>query len=652
MENTNEDKRSKESKESKESNELNEKKSEIHKWYTDRLQMLNNYVIDGNITDNNLQIKIGVFKKEDNNKDIPIEFSKDCLSKGLGEKTWIEYTNNFAKSRLGKSIFNASINEQKPPINLFNAIKNINKTELKKLINKESDLDTLSFEEITNSLELVLMNAVRYYYVHSLLSEIIEKKVPSETKLPCIIISTGSNDAGSDYDLGLYICSGIVSEVVESFYDTIIKHWNKSSDKLFDTNIYTSAYLIPFNSIKGTECYNIMKILNETSIISYNYATFIKLYCENEYQLAYALYHLIETTPIEHMEDTLSLFDEIMDKVSASKNSRSKLFNNIVNVIADMMHYSKKYESTQENSKENSHENTHAINQECKNITTTMKNSVDFQTLHGLIKCIDNNKKRKLYDFYTKILYNKLKESINDEDLKKQSVIDEKMLLICDLIAKINICMPETYYSYGALMMGVAIGQMKINVINDNTPSVVYACSLLEDYAFIMEKYDQFIQSKSDDNIVNINYIGKTAKYAYRIIHSLYLLKCKFTNHKCTNDIIQNIKFKESNIKDLKLANEVLKLKVFKDTPNDEEAIRIYRNIVNKKKEKPESKETERTEEKPKSKETPGEIPIKFLTFLEWLDNKIRETNENIVYGGSYIYAIAKKYKNDYLKLK
>lgn len=629
MENTNEDKRLE---------ELNGKKAEIYKWYIDRLQMLNEYVIDGNITDDNLQIRIGIFKKNDNNENIPEQFSEDCLSKGLGKKTWVEYTNNFAKSRMGKSIFNASIYEQKPPINLFNSIKNIDNTKLKELIDKEAGLNTLSFEEITGSLELVLMNAVRYYYVHSLLSEIIKKKVVS--KIPCIIISTGSNDAGSDYDLGLYICSGIVSEVVDSFYNTIINHWNKPSDKLFDTNIYTSAYLIPLNSVKGTECYNIMKVLNEMSIISNDYASFIKLYCENDYQLTYALYHLIETTPIERMEYTLSLFEEIMDKVSASKDIREKLFNNIVNVIADMMVNSKKYESTFENVQENTQE----INQECKNITAMMKTPFDFKILEGAIKCIDNNKKRKLYIFYTKILYDKLKEPITDKELKNPNIANEKMLLICNLIAKINICMPETYYTYGALMMGVAIGQMKINVINDDTPYVVYACSLLEDYAFIMEKYGLFIQDESNDIITNINYIGKCAKYAYRIIHSLYMLKCKFMNHKCTSNIIQNIKFKETNIEELKLANDVLKLKMFKDNPNDEGAIHIYRTIIDTKEvsEAKELKETERTEEK----------PINFLTFLKWLDDRIRETNKKIVYEGSYMYAIAKKYKSDYLKLK
>jgi hypothetical protein len=213
--------------------------------------------------------------------------------------------------------------------------------------------------------------------------------------------------------------------------------------------------------------------------------------------------------------------------------------------------------------------------------------------------------KMKLYKKYTSSLYEIVNKMKDENNMK-----DENSDVLCNTIAKINICMPETYYTYGAYIMGVVVGQMQKNVITDLTPDLVFICAIIEDYAFIMDKYQLYINktTKTETENKNAIYIGNCAKYMYRILNSLYLINSK-TKKTNTDDIIDNIN--NDNIKEeMKYAKNILRLKSLKNTPNNQELLKNCATIL--------------------FKLNDANVAVTFENFINLIDKIIKHSYNNI----------------------
>jgi hypothetical protein len=586
---------------------------EISDWYYTRLNELKKYSIKGGrIADTNTRIIMGIYTyenlPEESERPVNLEtFKKSCLGMDLGTKNWVEYVNNFSTSQFGTIIFKASASKS----NVFDSIVSLPRETFEKLL-KEYLMNNVNDQpkKIQDSLELVLMNAVRYYYVHASLAEIISNiecsliSIKSEDKLqckisqsnqpsnsstaiikpcdmqaiiqkhqqdqeenkingtkenkeettnemlqhgfPCIIRSTGTTDATSDYDLNLYMYIGDVSIVVDTYYNNAKLHWDKESADLFDTNIYTSSYLLPIriNSNDNNSCTKTESRFDNENILSTDYkcSAYVDVNCDKDnMQLAYALYHLLEMTDEEDIDNAISTVEPLMRYLQINIESLYSKVNSIINsMIMD-------YERSNLNK-------------------SPVINEPTAKGLHRVIETkITADVKKNLYKFYTEKLFKKIKEDTNQ--------------IRCDNIAKINICMPETYYTYGALVIGVIVGQMKYNIIMDTTKKVTFLCAFIEDYAYVMHKLHEY-KHDTDQEYKDAKYIGKIAKYVWRMLHSLYMIKtCKFTLERCTNNIIEEIKKTKNESKkeivseELNLAFEVIKLKQLKDDPKKPDPI-------------------------------------------------------------------------------
>ncbi len=575
-------------------NKMQINKDDIKKWYIESLDHLNKFTINGEITDEHARINLNIYKKDDQLVNIS-EFCKTSQSIGLGikPKTWSTYVDHYSKSRLPDLIFKLSIKDKPEPINLFNAIVHVPRQELNTLIDKYEIEENETTENIKQSLELVLMNAIRYYYVHASLSEILVKEGKCDSNYkscyPFLLLSSGTTDPSSDYDLTLHIYKGKVAEIVNTFYTNVMIDWGQPSDKIFDTNIYTSAYLIPISIIKkNINCYDLINVYN--NITNDKCSTYLNVKCYNDNaQIVYALYHLLEMTDRKRIDKTIKLFEKYLN----SNSNITDLYLKIDNIINDMIY---DYESITK----------------IKVNKIKVNKKISAIDLHdSIINDITDDIKKVLYTNYTKKLY---------KYVKNQNPVNT---LLCDLIAKLNICMPETYYTYGALILNVVIAQFQYNIVIDEFTNNVFICALIEDYAYVMNKYKEFIEEKLDYQNKDVKYIGKCAKYVWRMIHSFYIIECTFTKRKCASNIIYEIKNKNTSIPELKLAIDVLKLKKFKDNPRDNEAVDSYKKIIGNE--------------------------MNFEQFINWIDTLVQ--TKSVMFGGFKTIQIAKINKSKYLNL-
>ena len=551
--------------------------------YTDMLSVLKKYKIDGDsVVGDNSTIKLDAYTKEPSEQKETIVgitkiFSAAVIemfnNMGITKDTlrWFNFTENYAKSTLGSVIYKNALDKYKDDKNpnLFVAITTFNDNQLNKCIDEFikniPEDSSITTNDIKDSLLLVLMNAIRYYYVHALLAEIIKNKGlctnNNKEGFPCIVTTAGSSDCTSDYDVVLYMYDGRVADVATEFYERVKADWGIESGDLFDTNIYTSAYLFPYNIVDKPTCKKVYNTINEVPQITDKEKTgsvsaksdtntnpicssYIKFDCENsKTQLAYALIHLIISTPVKRIEEMLNLF---RSRFATLFGEYDDLLKRVTDIINEMY-----YDA----------ENIYDIKKRLE-----FKTTIDVENKDIDLKII-------LYKKYTKELYYNVRNHTGNDKHRN-----------CDLVARINMCEPETYYSYGAFVMGVIIGQMHINVIKNDTPINVFVCAILEDYAFVMDKYQAYNNENKKDDIVNAKYVGNCAKYAYRILNSMCMI------HECEKKININLVSVAENIINKNVskiplltdATDIFKLKQLKTTPSDEKLINLYKDILTK----------------------------------------------------------------------
>lgn len=104
-------------------------------------------------------------------------------------------------------------------------IKNLNDIKWKKIITADTEEEKIFLEDY---------NKFRKVCVDTILQSIL-------TNYECGIISAGSIDMSSDYDITVD-CLGKSAQIIELFNDIFEEIWNKSSAEIFDTNIYGIGY--------------------------------------------------------------------------------------------------------------------------------------------------------------------------------------------------------------------------------------------------------------------------------------------------------------------------------------------------------------------------------------------------------------------------
>jgi hypothetical protein len=585
---------------------------EIIEWWNGWVNRLKKYRIEGDtVVDKNNKPKLKVFVGENNNmNNIAMDF-KDLMIKFVKKKdsdkiyVWTDYLKAFRKSPVGQKIYEDIKNNNKGA-NIFVAVTkySLKKDTLESHINQaDPDLDNVML-----SLRLIIMNAIRFYYVHALLAECISNIEEKCANMISILSAVGSNDCSSDYDITLYIHTPDITTVVNCFNKRTLDDWGVPSDKLFDTNIYTSSYLLPINiDVENKKCssstdyiglvnYNMIidAIKNNEKISKENdikvCAKFLKINCENdenikEEQLAFAIIHLLSIFPTdaitnqnknEKINQVFETTNEIMDgliKRYAKKKLIDIVDNEIVMITDDIIKNAEDIESS--------------ISQlpSLKYDFITKKNTDEEKMkiiVHNIKKYMTDENKKKLYSRYTEELFTNIihNKCVNGKNIKPEFLGPTA----CSLLAKINMCLPETYYTYGAFIMNVVLGQMKLIVIHTGLSNSSIVCAILEDYAYILEKYIIYTEGTEAhpgaENHHDAEYVGKCAKYVNRILCCTYMLNCNRLGFKkekereiCAETVIEK-KIGKNTI--MKLADLAIGLKILKDNPNDKSAIKKY----------------------------------------------------------------------------
>ena len=571
----------------------------IIKWYYKKLEKLKEYKIENDsvINEENSKIKLGTYSKDKTPNPYPTISKRFCEDMKImlemtdnDDISWVTYSGYYAKSKLGNIIYDKSfesVKDSKYP-NLFKAISTLDENALTYIVTDFVKINTtISEKDNINSLKLVLLNAIRYYYVHSLLADILTEKelcTGKQLDIPCIITTSGSNDCMSDYDVLLYLYDGRIAEAVTEFYKRTAYDWyGKGPDVIFDTNIYTSTYLIPYE-LKindNLECKNKAKLIRVTDTSKEEKgnqfcSSYLLFACENnKEQVAYAMIHLLMSTPLSRINRVFKIFRGMLGNIDEIKNNNVGYFQNVLNDIHKIFQ-----EMT-----------THAsVKLGEGNKLCFVSGSNDYKYMKLCIQNLLDNEKVKtiLYEKYTRELYDKVNNVVRNTENNKEGNGENN---ICDLLARINICLPETYYTFGPLIMAVGVDQKHINnLIGEDTGLSVFVCALMEDYAFIMDKYESFLSDIKKDtnvkgnNIKNLIYIGGCAKYAYRIANSMCAIHAHNKNISYSKtDVIDNIiNGNKSKIPFLEFARKVLQFKKFKTTPNDDELNKSYTDFLKK----------------------------------------------------------------------
>lgn len=391
------------------------------------------------------------------------------------------------------------------------------------------------------------------------------------------ILSVGSNKLSSDYDITLYTNKTFYDnqKIKTHFSDTLNSLLGSvDSDKLFDTNIYTTSYItfradkkILYESYKKHKCSDTIFYYvkyNEMTSLSENVWAFLHFY-----KIIYESFsHDIATTIWQYVynklqkdAEHLKLLPELYDKISnmysgdfdifyklhcSQDNDIRKL--NITNknlenikspsiprrISSSMMNFFiEKRRVSKTKNKKNDEEPRYNMHQE------TQKNNT-IATSPSTSKSSEKIKDLKIYTTNGRQIQ-KEDNLLNLPSRPRISKLDCELLSFYDTIAFINFHSKDTYFTRGAFLDIVVNCQMCHNkyeklLLTDND----YFNSFVENISFLLSypNSDKYI-SRITDCIINMRILDYNRKFQEQFIK--YLAKIKMVQESCKRDKIVSV---------------------------------------------------------------------------------------------------------------
>jgi hypothetical protein len=392
------------------------------------------------------------------------------------------------------------------------------------------------------------------------------------------ILSVGSNKLSSDYDITLYTNKNFYDNqmIKTHFSDTLNSLLGSvDSDKLFDTNIYTTSYItfradkkILDESYKKHKCSDTIFYYvkyNEMTSLSENVWAFLHFY-----KIIYERFsHDIATTiwqyvynKLQKNAEHLKLLPELYDKISNMYSGDSEIFyklncikdnvtkksdiinKNLENVkspstqrrtslVSIMNFFIEKRTGSKTKNKKNDEESRYNMHQETRKSNT-------IATSPSTSKPSDKIKDLKIYTTNGQQIQ-KDDDLLNLPSGSKISNTDCELLSFYDTIAFINFHSKDTYFTRGAFLDIVVNCQMCQNkyeklLLTDND----YFNSFVENISFLLSypNSDKYI-SRITDCIINMKILDYNRKFQEQFIK--YLAKIKMVQESCKRDNIVSV---------------------------------------------------------------------------------------------------------------
>ena len=420
---------------------------------------------------------------------------------------------------------------------------------------------------------LFYYNQFRERYIPLLLNYLIYEYHPRQHHFT--YSSVGSKDITSDLDVSIYIEGEYMSKIIGDFYNNIRIFFDIPSDVILDSNLYTSSHLVP---VHKEHCNDLL--LHKIDNKCYELISCGK---ENEHNYRQTAWSLVKVHKVEKESGINNEITSMIDKILGKEKEKvNEEYQNIITTDNfSNTHSSKRLELQQEYTntyiilKNKYEQSAKVIYEEChKYMSKYSANIHKFGDVNdGIHKLIINNK-TKIQNFnkiklnvslnINEILYSdnskinitftssvkldattiatlgQIKAEIlgiiqTNIDGYITKIRDIKLNDMCDITTWINYFSSEGYLTYGAFLISVGYGQMKLPLEKLPISYWQKIDCIFENFGDLMHKYIDY----KDDYLTMIH---KTAKYASRIYEALDMIKKSDNTNIKINDY-KNLKY-------------------------------------------------------------------------------------------------------------